>query len=319
MFGSVQIRSIVFLIMLFSVVLEIAFAGEKIQKPFLWEVKKDGRVSYILGVVHIGISAGELPSLVHEKIRDSEAFISEFDPSPVEKLYMQFHQMNLVGPRVSEMLAPETYEKLVRLIKKIHGEERANEILNSMDMLEPYFVLMQIRLLQMQLDKVDVAVSMDAQLQEYAMSLEKKVEDLESVFDGLGVVEKLGVKELEDAVNVMVEMEAEAEKKERADDKSRGVFEQKVAESYRNGDLEGVVKSFESMENPATKESREKSLLTRNENWIPVIQKAHDKNQGVFFAVGVSHLLGDRGVLKLLEEKGFEVRRVEVSDEIPLM
>ncbi len=50
-------------------------------------------------------------------------------------------------------------------------------------------------------------------------------------------------------------------------------------------------------------------LVQRNENWIPVMkEKMH--TYSTFFAVGAGHLAGPKGVLKLLEEEGYEVEAV---------
>lgn len=55
----------------------------------------------------------------------------------------------------------------------------------------------------------------------------------------------------------------------------------------------------------------EEALLnTRNRNWIPVITQALQTNDDVVVAVGAAHLIGDQGVLRLLENEGWTLTRV---------
>ena len=52
----------------------------------------------------------------------------------------------------------------------------------------------------------------------------------------------------------------------------------------------------------------EDELLTaRNQNWIPVIKNAVQSHDAVFVAFGAAHLMGETGVLQLLENDGWTV------------
>lgn len=52
-------------------------------------------------------------------------------------------------------------------------------------------------------------------------------------------------------------------------------------------------------------------LNTRNRNWIPVILAAAEQNDNIVVAVGAGHLIGDQGVLQLLENEGWTITRVQ--------
>lgn len=54
----------------------------------------------------------------------------------------------------------------------------------------------------------------------------------------------------------------------------------------------------------------EDELLTaRNQNWIPVIKEAVQTHDSVFVAFGAAHLMGETGVLRLLENDGWTIKR----------
>ncbi len=52
---------------------------------------------------------------------------------------------------------------------------------------------------------------------------------------------------------------------------------------------------------------REVILIERNRNWIPEIEKHLASDSDVMFLVGAAHLVGEDGVVDLLEEKGYTV------------
>ncbi len=56
-------------------------------------------------------------------------------------------------------------------------------------------------------------------------------------------------------------------------------------------------------------EMEEALLITRNQNWIPVIKEASTTHDDIVLAVGAGHLIGDEGVLRLLENDGWTITR----------
>ncbi|MEL7178852.1 MAG: TraB/GumN family protein [Pseudomonadota bacterium] len=56
-------------------------------------------------------------------------------------------------------------------------------------------------------------------------------------------------------------------------------------------------------------EMEQSLLITRNRNWIPVIEQAATMHDDIVLAVGAGHLIGDEGVLQLLENNGWTLTR----------
>lgn len=57
-------------------------------------------------------------------------------------------------------------------------------------------------------------------------------------------------------------------------------------------------------------EMQDALLDTRNRNWIPVITEATQTHDDIVVAVGAAHLIGEQGVLQLLENEGWTLTRV---------
>jgi uncharacterized protein YbaP (TraB family) len=54
--------------------------ASSVDQPFLWEVEGPGAPSHLLGTIHAGVDADELPDKVWERLADSELFVLESHP-----------------------------------------------------------------------------------------------------------------------------------------------------------------------------------------------------------------------------------------------
>lgn len=90
-----------------------------------------------------------------------------------------------------------------------------------------------------------------------------------------------------------------------------GYFAGRVAEVW---ELNRIALDFmpELEDGAAFMDETEAALLTgRNRDWIPVIEAAAAEHGDVFVGAGAAHLPGDGGVLRLLEQNGWALRRLD--------
>ncbi|MDG1437886.1 MAG: TraB/GumN family protein [Emcibacteraceae bacterium] len=59
------------------------------------------------------------------------------------------------------------------------------------------------------------------------------------------------------------------------------------------------------------KDVYDKLVVQRNNSWIPVIEKLLNKPQTTLVVAGAAHFVGDDGVIKLLTDKGYDVKKVQ--------
>ena len=52
-------------------------------------------------------------------------------------------------------------------------------------------------------------------------------------------------------------------------------------------------------------------VLDRNNNWIPVIEGLISKEKNTLIVAGAAHFVGENGVVSLLREKGYDVKKVQ--------
>lgn len=83
----------------------------------------------------------------------------------------------------------------------------------------------------------------------------------------------------------------------------------KMVAAYKS---ENLTELTELIQDPAwmTAEQKEKLLNDRNINWTTIIPNLI-RNEACFIAVGAGHLSGDKGVIALLEEKGYRLTAIE--------
>ncbi len=70
------------------------------------------------------------------------------------------------------------------------------------------------------------------------------------------------------------------------------------------------VPDLDPVEANAMFDDMEEALLhARNRNWIPVITEASEAHDDIVVAVGAGHLIGENGILQLLENEGWAITR----------
>ena len=85
----------------------------------------------------------------------------------------------------------------------------------------------------------------------------------------------------------------------------------KIFKAYFRGDVEAMAKIVASGdENPGVREYLEKVMYARNRTMAQSIDRLLMDPGPYFVIVGVGHLVGERNVLSHLQQKGYEIHRV---------
>jgi uncharacterized protein YbaP (TraB family) len=81
---------------------------------------------------------------------------------------------------------------------------------------------------------------------------------------------------------------------------------QELTNIYKTKDLAAMQKLMVD-EGNGIPNFEERFLNRRNRNWIPVMEKLMMENS-TFIAVGAAHLVGEKGVISLLRQKGYTLK-----------
>lgn len=262
-----------------------ATAGDELAGPFLWEVKGTDGPSYLFGTIHAGFQGDkELPPVVWDRLAAVDGFVMEADLTSVSPMALMQRAALPDGQRLDALLGEADWKKLIALVG-------AGVPHSSLKLLAPWFAYsLVIQTLYPTPTPLDLA------LQRRATELGKETTYLEDWSFQIDLLsEVMGVEELRELL---------------ADQsKARTQLDAMVA-AYRAGDFQQITAlALDPDEVAAHPERMKRMFEDRNRAWIDALAPRLTKG-GLFVAVGVGHFAGPTGMLALLRERGFEVRRV---------
>jgi hypothetical protein len=264
-------------------------APETLKRVMLWSISKDGKTSYAMGTMHVGIDPERLPKIVWEKLKGASSFAMETNAADAQILNL--------GARTSgtlhEDLGPEYWAKLGKLVDA--------KMLAGIDTKKPVIAAVFLSMRGLPL----TGAGMDMRLLSEAQTAGKPIVYLEPASLQAQLLERhMDVK----ALKLMIDTA----------DESVENTKQMVA-AYVAGDDKKLLSLNDGQKGDALKhgyteadyqKQADEMLYNRNASWIAAIEKMH-KDGGGFIAVGALHLVGKKSVLDLLEGKGYKIQRIE--------
>ncbi len=262
--------------------------GGKIAQPLMWVHRSEKGDAYLFGTLHVAIDAQkELPKEVWDALESSGTFVMETDLDAAAGDIMS-RAVLPSGRTLEDELGKEDYKKLGEIM---------GPSLETYKSFKPWFIVSML-IQQMLPDGEDPNARMDPALATRASTRGKKMGYLESPAYQIGV--------LEETMNA-----AELGEMARDWDKQKATLAKMLA-IYRAGDAEALEKL--TFEDKAKKPQMfQKLFYQRNQNWIPEMSTYIDAGEGVFFAVGAGHIIGEDGLLDLLGKKGYAFERVTLE------
>jgi hypothetical protein len=256
--------------------------------PF-WEVSHDGRTSALLGTMHDVVDADELPARIWDEVEEARLLITEADVRSVDRAMFQAAITLPEGQSVRAAVSDEDWDAIVEALEGIATADQA-------DTLQPWYT--QGALVRAIVPQVDDPI--DTTLVEEAVhatvqpafleTWQEQVEMLNGLGLDYGVELLLGT--VRDQAGTVAAFEA-------------------WADAYRAGDLERLeAMAFDPADVAAAPEYFEQIVFARNEAWLPELE-LQLREGGAFVAVGFMHMLTDRGLVRRLEDDGFDVTLVE--------
>lgn len=267
---------------------EVPRAKDPLPHPLFWAVEKDGKTTYVLGTMHIGVDPdARIPELVWRKLDEAPAFAMETDLSKAGAIDVMRHD----GGSLHADLGEAYWKKLEDAL----GADAAQR----MDRMKP---MIPATLLSMR--GLPETPAMDGALFGRARDEHKPIVFLEPIEAEETVLEKwMDVRALEAML----------------DDLPGGEQHSKdMLAAYVAGDEAKIQALTDAERADFTKTGRtdaeydqqmEDLLFARNASWVPELEELHAKG-GAFVAVGAMHLIGKRSVLDLLRQRGFKVTRL---------
>lgn len=246
--------------------------------------------SYIFGTMHIVCADRyQWPTGIHDLLTAIDILYLETDIKPDT---LQLTGFNLSDIRVDKSCSLSVDE--LELLRSFNAEHWC---LDEDDLMSRHpFVL----LAQLQVDLFECpAMALDQQLMYQALMAGKRVEGLESFEEHIGTIGKVSIDEYWKQLLYCIS---------HYDEVKKGI--NTLIEAYHAGDAQGIQRLFDEWAWILLPSAAERAFITdRNVRWIPVMEEAM-REGSMLFAVGAGHLLGDGGVLSLLEKRGYNVQMI---------
>ena len=268
--------------------------AQQSQKGLLWEISGNGilQPSYIFGTIHLICPDNFfVPKGTEEKFKIAQQVFLEIDmDDPQMMMKTQKLMMSVDGKKLKDIMNESDYQVFSKYFKKISGMDVAM-FGSAKPMVYMSFALMK-----------SVGCPMPKSYEEYfvkeAKTEKKEVFGLETIEDQVAVMDRATT---EQQVGWLMDAVKETEN-------GNAIYDQMI-DLYKKQDIEALTKMI-SGQMVGMKGMQDELLDKRNQNWIPAIEQ-NIRQKSTFFAVGAGHLGGEKGVLELLQQKGYTVKSLE--------
>lgn len=268
--------------------------AQQTQKGLLWEISGNGlsQPSYVFGTIHmICPDKFFVPKGTEEKLKVAQQIFLEIDmDDPQMIMKTQKLMMSSDGKKLKDIMNEGDYKVFSEYFKKNVGMD--------VTMFGPAKPMLYMSVAMMKSTGCSMPKSYEEYFVKEAKTEKKEVLGLETIEDQMAVMDKAPI---EQQVSWLMEIVNESEK-------GNETYNQMI-NLYIKQDVEALTKMI-SEKMVGMKGMGEELLDKRNQNWIPVIEQ-NIKQKSTFFAVGAGHLGGEKGVLKLLKQKGYTLKSLE--------
>lgn len=267
-------------------------------KGYIWEAKKGEDTVYLVGTMH---PAPTDVNFFNEKINDiiektdSVALELDLTDSTILKEVENYQKDKyfLKNGELKDSLTEEEFKKL-EVILKDYGVKYKDIKSTSVDGL-----LITLNNLPFTMAGFTGEV-FDVQLSKKYKELNKKVISLETV------KEQLDILTTNNDANILKEFINGYDKKTMIDDDIK--LTKKLFKAYETSDKEFAEKEVDRYkEDP---ELYDKLIAKRNIKMVEKIDKMVEEKNKFMVAVGYLHFFGEDSIIKLLEEKGYEIKDI---------
>ncbi|MCM3207181.1 TraB/GumN family protein [Paenibacillus illinoisensis] len=266
-------------------------------RGFMWEVESNGNTVYLVGSMHIADdSFYPLREEFEEAFAEADYLGVEIDISKAADEAQQKLILDLGsyqdGTTLKDHVSSETYSKLGGILKK-NGLEP-----NALDAFKPWVAESTLASLKSTTAGYEASAGVDLYFIQKAIESKLPIIELESYESQLGMFNDFS-KELQEET-----LKATLDNFDVLDDSVN-----QMAEMWKTGNDEQLLELTNSFSD--NEEYNKAMLIDRNIGMADKIDGylKSDKKEEYFIVVGAAHYLGEHGIVKLLEDKGYTVER----------
>ncbi|GAB4136809.1 MAG: TraB/GumN family protein [Sphingomonadales bacterium] len=287
---------------LFGAALLLVVAGQAQAQgqpqPAIWQIEGKTATVYLLGTIHLlepGM-AWRSPA-IDRAVANAEALWLEVDQSaaagPAFQAHVAARGLDPQGPGLSSLLGPDLSAQFAGLTQELGVPATAFEPMR------PWFAAVTLTLVYTQRQGYDPQSGVEAVLERDFRDAGKPVHALEKP---------------EQAIAALADQSLEGQKALLVDTIDQladgGAVLDAMAAAWQAGDLKAL-KELALTPIQQHQEAYQALLVDRNRAWLPQIEAVIAGRGRHLVAVGAAHLIGDDGLVAMLQARGHPINRLE--------
>jgi uncharacterized protein YbaP (TraB family) len=263
--------------------------------PALWVVSGGESKVWLFGSVHLLPEGGfRIGTPLADALDDAERVCMEIDPDAQDEASSAAvtlaRAVDPDGRDLFELLGSDADR-----VREAAGD--AGVPIDSLAMFEPWFAGLTVSVMALQAHGYNVQHGVEQIIQAEAREAGKGGCGLETLDGQLGMLDALPSSLQNEILLQAIEEAADIES-----------LIEPMLDAWRRGDEAGLEKSLQE-DFEGYPDLAEALIYRRNERWAGQVSEMLEDDDDVLVVVGAMHLVGDRGLPALLEERGFQVTR----------
>ena len=271
-------------------------------KSFIWKVSADDSYVYLLGSIHVASpDIYPLDDDIEQAFQDSDKLVVEINIKEVgpisTMLLFEKYGTYPTGEGLRQSLDDDLYERLESSF------EEMGMSLAAYDDYRPWVIVAMMEETVLTEGDYSAEYGIDVHFLEKAFERDMEILELETA--------EYQLKMMNDIPDELMIKVMEMSMEEPDMDDYIDIFGYMIAQ-WENGNAEGIEKVlFEDLEEePALAPYYEALFYQRNYNMMPKIEEYLADEYTYFIVVGAGHLVGEEGLINLLDEAGYEVEQL---------
>lgn len=270
----------------------------------VWVLQGKTNRVYLAGSIHMLRPDGTaLPAALESAYADAEKLVFELDLDDLNQMRVAGEMMTAGTRQDGQTLSASMSASLAKRLQK--SAESLGLPTAMLDTMEPWLAALVMTSVSLVKQGYSAEAGVDQQLTSRGAKDRKPISGLETpseqfaAFDTLSAATQLRLLEM-----TFDELE------------QGGADLREIETAWRSGNTRELARVLQ--DDMAKFPELERAILTdRNRRWIPRIQAMMQGKDDVLVVVGAAHLLGDQGVISLIEAAGEKPRALPATSQAP--